>query len=119
MAETVIGLEDTDARVEKATELLSEADMMNAVIVKGELKGGAAEHGPFNVIFVNGAVSDIAQTWLDQLTHDGRLVCVIQDGKIGRCKVYTRSGDAIGERIVFDACLPTLPGFEREEAFSF
>ena len=117
LCETVVSLETSDEAVEAASNRLIEADISNAAVVKGELKLGAPEHGPFNVIFVNGAVSDVPKNWIDQLANNGRLVCVVQKGTVGHASVYTRSGDVIGDRIVFDTSLPTLPGFERQAEF--
>ena len=119
LAETVVGLEDDAARVDRATNLLIEADITNAAVVEGDLKSGASEHGPFNVIFVNGAVTEPPKTWLDQLANNGRLVTVVMNGPVGRGTIYSRAGDAIGERVLFDATVPMLPGFEREAAFVF
>lgn len=119
VAETVVGLEDDEVRVDQASELLLNADITNAAIVKGALKSGAREHGPFDVILVNGSVSEVPSTWLDQLANGGRLVAVVQNGPIGRVIVFKRAGDAIGERIVFDASVPALPGFGRVEEFTF
>ncbi len=119
LADTVVGLETSEEAVDKATDLLNETDISNAAVVKGELKAGASEHGPFNVIFVNGAVTDVPKSWLSQLADKGRLVCIVQNGPMGRGTVYTKSGDFVGERVVFDASAPILPGFEREAAFVF
>ncbi len=118
LAETVIGLEDTEERVNRASAALIDADITNAAVIQGALKSGASEHGPFNVIFVNGGISEVPQTWLDQLAHDGRLVAVIQDGPMGRACVYTKSGNAIGERAVFDASVPALEAFKRAPVFA-
>lgn len=118
LADTVVGLEDDSQRVEKATANLMDIDVTNAAIVEGPIKAGAAEHGPFNVIFVNGAVAEVPQTWLDQLAHHGRLVVVKQDGPMGKACVYTRSGNTIGEKIVFDASIPALEEFKRQSAFA-
>lgn len=120
LAETVVALEETAEAVERATGLLDKCGVSNAAVVQGDLKAGAPEHGPFNVIFVNGAVSNVPQTWLDQLANGGRLVVAVSEGGSGslcRVMVYTKSGDSVGERIVFDACLPVLPGFAPEQAF--
>jgi len=119
LAETVVGLENTDEAVAKATEKLVDANVENCAVVQGELKAGASEHGPFNVIFVNGAVSSVSKSWLDQLANNGRLICIIQNGPVGRASVYTRSGSAIGDRVIFDTHAPIIPGFEREPAFVF
>lgn len=119
ICETVIGLEDTDEAVEKATETLVNADVTNAAVVKGELKSGAREHGPFNVIMVNGSVTNVPKTWTDQLANGGRLVAIVQDGPVGHATLFTRSGDAVGERVVFDASAPQLPGFAKTAEFVF
>ena len=119
LGETVVGLEESDEAVNKSTDILVKNEITNAAVVKGELKLGASEHGPFNVIFVNGAVSSVPKNWLDQLANDGRLVCVVQKGAVGRACVYRRAGDTIGQSVVFDASLPLLPGFAAEPEFVF
>ena len=119
LGETVVGLEESDEMVNKATDNLVKNEITNAAVVKGALKLGASEHGPFNVIFVNGAVSSVPKNWTGQLANDGRLVCVVQKGAVGRACVYRRAGDTIGESIVFDASLPLLPGFAAEPEFVF
>lgn len=117
LAETVVALEETTEAVERATKLLEKCDVSNAAVVQGDLKAGAPEHGPFDVIFVNGAVSAVPQTWLDQLAGGGRLVVALSEGAICRVAVFTKSGDRVGERIAFDASVPVLPGFEPKQSF--
>lgn len=119
VADTVIGLETDDETVDRATELLIDLDVLNAAVVKGDLKRGAPEHGPFDVIMVNGAVSDVPEAWFGQLANGGRLAVIVKDGPIGRATIFTKSGDAIGDRVVFDAHAPLLPGFAREASFVF
>ncbi len=117
LAETVVALEVTDEAVQKATQILEKCDVTNAAVVQGALKVGAAEHGPFDVVFVNGAVSCVPQSWFDQLANGGRLVVAVNEGAICRVKVFTKSGNRIGEHTVFDASIPVLPGFETKQAF--
>ncbi len=119
LADTVVGLESTDEAVDRATELLVDIDISNAAIVKGDLKSGATEHGPFNVIFVNGALPVVHQPWFSQLADGGRLVCIIQNGPVGHATVFRKSGEAVGERVVFDSNASFLPGFEPKPAFTF
>ncbi len=119
LAETVIAIEETDEIVAKATALLDRCDTTNAAVIKGDFRVGAPEHGPFDVIFVSGAVSCVPKSWTDQLTDGGRLVVCVMGEAIGQVKVYHKSADAIGERTVFDATLPYLPGFENKAEFVF
>ena len=117
LCETVVALEDSDERVERATSQLIDAEVLNAAVVKADLKAGAREHGPFDVIFVNGSVSDVPQSWLDQLAVGGRLAAIIQNGPIGQAVVFTRSKEAIGKTVICDASLPLMEGFKREAVF--
>lgn len=119
LADTVIGLETSEEAVTKATELLIDEDVNNAAIVKGDLKVGASEHGPFNVIFVNGGVTEVPKAWVSQLANNGRLVCIVQKGPVGHATVFTKSGNVIGNRVEFDASAPVLPGFAAEPSFVF
>lgn len=119
LCETVVALEDNEDRVNFASDLLAKQDVTNAAVVKGDLKSGAREHGPFDVIMVSGSVSQVPKTWLDQLANGGRLVAVIQKGPVGRVSVFTRAGDVIGERVVFDASVPLLPNFQPAPEFVF
>lgn len=119
LADTVVGLETDEAAVTRATELLVEADISNAAVVQGDLKSGAAEHGPFNVIFVAGAVPAVHQPWFAQLANGGRVICIIQNGPVGRVTVFTKSGDAVGDHVIFDSSAPYLPGFAPTAEFVF
>lgn len=119
LADTVVGLETSETAVEKATALLVDEDISNAAVVQGDLKAGASEHGPFNVIFINGSVSEVPKTWLSQLADGGRLACIIQDGPVGKATIFTKSGNVVGERVDFDASAPLLPGFAIEPSFVF
>ncbi len=96
---------------------MDKCGVSNAAVVHGDLKGGAPEHGPFNVIFVNGAVGYVPQTWLEQLANGGRLIAALVDGPLCRVVVYVKSGDSISKRIVFDANVPTLSGFLKPQEF--
>lgn len=118
LAETVVGLEDDEDSLKRSTDILTEAGADNAVVIKGDLKAGVPDQGPFDVIFVNGAVEEVSPAWFDQLADGGRLVVVLRDGPVGKATVFTKSDAGIGDRCVFDAQARLIPGFERPRAFS-
>ncbi|MCF6275341.1 MAG: protein-L-isoaspartate O-methyltransferase [Robiginitomaculum sp.] len=118
LAETVVALEQTGEIVTRATELLDRCGTNNAAVVRGDFRAGAPEHGPFDVIFVGGSVASVPQTWQDQLANNGRLIVAVNDGPVSRVKVYKKTNDKIGERTVFDANIPDLPGFEHKHIFA-
>ncbi len=119
LAEAVVGVESEAALAEKAGEALVDAGVDNAAVVQADLKAGAPDQGPFDVIFVNGAVESPPSAWLDQLAEGGRLGVIVANGPIGRARVFTKAGGVVGDRIVFDSGAPILPGFERVQGFQF
>lgn len=119
LGETVVAVEDSDALVERASRTLSEAGADNAVVIKGSLKAGAADQGPFNVIFVNGAVAEPPAAWLDQLVDGGRLGVFEMARGAGQAVLYRRDGGVVGRRALFDAQAPMLPGFAPQPEFVF
>ncbi|HAQ34251.1 MAG: protein-L-isoaspartate O-methyltransferase [Maricaulis sp.] len=119
MAETVVAMESEARLVEKSETALSKTGSDNVAVIQGDLKTGSQSQGPFNVIFVNGAVEDVPRAWLDQLADGGRLAVVVRRGPIGKATLYHRSGLGIGERVIFDCTPHILPGFEREAGFVF
>ena len=119
ISDTVVGVETAEDDVTRASDLLSEMGILNAAVVQGDLKRGAAEHGPFDVIIAAGAVSEVPNAWLDQLADGGRLATIIKRGPVGRATVYTKSGKAVGDRVEFDAHAPFIEGFAPAPSFVF
>jgi protein-L-isoaspartate(D-aspartate) O-methyltransferase len=118
-AGSVVALEQDEASAKTLREVLAAQGAGAVEVVAGPLKAGAAAKGPFNVIFVNGAVEDVPQAWLDQLADGGRLAVVVNEGNVRRCRIYTRSGAKTAWRTPFESAAPILPGFERAASFQF
>ncbi len=120
VAATVVGLESDEEFAAQAESTLQAMGVDNAVVVRGDLRQGASQQGPYNVILINGAVEEIPQAILDQLADGGRLATVMRDRPgMGKATLFERFGDAWGRRTLFDAATPILPGFARERGFVF
>jgi protein-L-isoaspartate(D-aspartate) O-methyltransferase len=74
---------------------------------------------PYDVIFLNGATEITPQRLLGQLKDGGRLVGVFANSQPARATMVTRSHGDFGNRTLFDATAPVLPGLERLPAFVF
>jgi len=112
LAGSVVSLEQDDAAAAVIRQNVPGSD-----VVAGPLKAGVAAKGPFDVIFVNGAVEEVPQTWLDQLAEGGRMAVVVAEGGVRRARLYTRSGGKTAYRTPFDTAIPMLPGFEKAAEF--
>ena len=117
---TVVALEDDAALAEAANRTLDKLEIDNAVVVEGRLAAGYPKQAPYNVILLGGAVAEIPAAIADQLAEDGRLVTVVSAGPgLGRATLMRRDGGVISSRVLYDASLPVLPGFEAEPGFVF
>lgn len=119
MVSSVVAVESDAELAARATAALAEQGVDNAAVVAGDLTRGKPEQGPFDVIFINGAVDAVPDVLKSQLADGGRLVCIVRDGPVGRATLITRAGNAFGHRAEFDAVTPVLPGFEKHVGFVF
>jgi protein-L-isoaspartate(D-aspartate) O-methyltransferase len=120
LAATVVALESDEALAARAAEAHAELGIDNVLGVAGPLNQGNAAQAPYNVIVIEGAVSEVPAAISDQLADGGRLVTVVQDGQDqGRAILMQRSGDVVSSRVLFDAAVRPLPGFARAPSFVF
>jgi protein-L-isoaspartate(D-aspartate) O-methyltransferase len=119
LAATVVAMEPEAALRAQAEQTMTKMGADNAVGVDGDLTAGTPLQGPFDVIFLNGAVEIIPDGLLDQLAEGGRLVAVKNSDGIGKTIVSERQGELFSTRELFDAAIPLLPGFAKSPGFVF
>lgn len=119
MAAAVVAIEPDEGLAAQATEALQRLEAINAVITHGDPTAGDPPHGPYDVIFVNGAVERVPEALTDQLKDGGRLVAIFLERGVGQCRVVLRVGDTLATRYAFDATAPLVPGFEAKRVFAF
>lgn len=117
LAEAVVALEEVPEFVAEAERALAEAGVDNAVVVEGRLAEGAAKHGPYDVILIEGAVADVPETVTSQLKDGGRIVALFQEGALGVVRVGYQIDGRVTWRFSFNAGAPLLSGFEAQAAF--
>ncbi len=117
LAGEVIALEQDADLVRAASQLLADVPG-RVVVVQGGLVEGAKQEGPYDVIFINGAVEEVPESLLNQLAEGGRLVTVIKDGQ-SRAFLFLKEKGKVGKRPDFDADVPVLAGFRKAVGFVF
>ena len=116
----VVAVDDVPEFVEGATAALEELAVDNAVVVSKPLEAGYPEQGPYQVILIDGAVSQVPDAIANQLDEGGRLVTVRhQEERVGQAILMKRAGGIVSDRILFDASTPLLPNFLAEPGFVF
>jgi len=117
---TVVSLESDKDLAAAAAAAQAKLGIGNVLIVVGPLRHGYDKQAPYNVIVINGAVSEIPAAITDQLAEGGRLVGVVrEDTGPGQAVLVERHGANISRRVLFDAATPVLPEFERTPGFVF
>ncbi len=119
MAEAVVALEESPEFAAEAERILGENGADNVAVVEGPLVEGAAKHGPYDVIVVEGGVETVPEAITSQLKDGGRIVAIFTDGRLGAARIGHRFDGAISWRYAFNAEAPTLPGFEGAREFVF
>ncbi|GGA12544.1 protein-L-isoaspartate O-methyltransferase family protein [Neptunicoccus cionae] len=119
MAEAVVAIEPDEKMASEAAELLSSSGVDNVMVEQGELIDGAPKHGPYCVIMLEGAAEQIPAAITDQLKPGGRIIAIRQSGNTGHCKIGYKHDHGIDWRNAFDATAPILPGFNKEQEFTF
>jgi protein-L-isoaspartate(D-aspartate) O-methyltransferase len=118
MAEAVVALEDDEAMGAEAQGLLQEHGADNVIAHAAPLATGAPEHGPYDVIVVEGGVQHLPEALIDQLKEGGRIACLFMEGALGAVRVGYKLNGQMTWRFAFNAGAPILPGFEKHAAFT-
>ncbi|RED51021.1 protein-L-isoaspartate O-methyltransferase family protein [Aestuariispira insulae] len=116
----VFALESQEDLAADASRALTDLALDNVVVVDGVLNAGCPAHAPFDVILFQGAVEEIPTAILDQLNEGGRMGAVIgTEGSVGRASLFWKQNGVVSDRVLFDANIKNLPGFEKPKGFEF
>lgn len=97
-----------------------EAERITGVkTVTNALAEGAPDDAPFDVVFVNGRLTEAPELLLKQLAPGGRLVALVGSEITAKATLFTQIDDTIQTVTDFDAGAPALPGFEKKVEFAF
>tara|TARA_R110000737_G_scaffold272074_1_gene279147 strand:+ start:217 stop:870 length:654 start_codon:yes stop_codon:yes gene_type:complete len=118
IAEAVIAVEEDADIAADSQQLLSELGADNVVLHEAKLSEGAPEHGPYDVILLEGAVEHLPEAITDQLKEGGRIVVPFAEGHLGVVRVGYKIDGKISWRFAFNAGAPVLPGFEKHAVFT-
>ena len=118
IVEAVVGLDEPDMSID-AENCLASQEIDNAFIVEGDLNKGNAKHGPYDSIFVEGAVEYIPDEIIQQLKDGGRIIALFMDKSIGKVQLGIKTRGNVNWRFEFNAVAPILNGFNKEEEFYF
>jgi protein-L-isoaspartate(D-aspartate) O-methyltransferase len=118
LAEAVVAIEADEAMAAEAEAALASEGVDNVAVLAGPLAAGAAKHGPYDAILIEGGVETVPEAILAQLKEGGRIAALFMEGALGTVKVGRKAAGTVGWRTAFNAAAPVLPGFEVKREFS-
>lgn len=119
LAGRVMATESDTALAEKAGDVLAKLGFGNVTIRTAASADGDEAGAPYDVIVLAGATEIVPDRLYRQLGEGGRLVGVFAMSRPQRAMIVTHSHADFGDRALFDAAVPVLPGLERPPAFVF
>jgi protein-L-isoaspartate(D-aspartate) O-methyltransferase len=120
LARNVVAVEEDPELARRARAALVEHGIASVGIVEGPLTDGHRARAPYDVILFGGGVAELPAEIASQLSEDGRLLAVVKRANgIGRTTLTTRTSGILAHRVIFDAAIPLLPGFQPKPAFVF
>jgi len=115
----VVATEGDPALAAKATAVLAELGCGNVAVRTAAAAEGEPANAPFDVIVLHGATEIVPEQLYRQLADGGRLVGVFAISLPQRATIVVHAHGDFGNRVLFDAVAPVLPGLERVPAFVF
>jgi len=119
LAARVTATESESSLAAKARDVLATLGLGNVTVLVAAAAEGDSADAPYDVIVLNGATEIVPEGLYRQLKDGGRLVGVFAMSRPPRATIVTHSHHDYGNRVLFDATVPVLPGLERPPAFVF
>jgi protein-L-isoaspartate(D-aspartate) O-methyltransferase len=115
----VTATESDSALAAQASDVLATLGYGNVTVRSAAAADGDEANAPYDVIVLAGATEIVPDRLYRQLKDGGRLVGVFAMSRPPRAMIVTHSHADFGDRALFDAAAPVLPGLERPPAFVF
>ena len=117
LAASVVAVEADPTLAASARSAL--ADEPTVTVVEASLEAGAPEHGPYDLLVVDGAVESLPDSLAEQVAPGGRIVAGIVDRGVTRLASGRRTAGAFRLVDFLDIDCAVLPGFARARSFTF
>ena len=119
LARTVVALESDQELRHQAQENLEHLCINNVAMMEGDLTRGFVDEAPYDIVFINGAVTNVPVALTEQMADGGRLVTVIKNDGVGSGTLLTVRDGQISSTSLFDAQVQYLIGFKSKAGFVF
>lgn len=113
----VVAVEEDATLAALAREAL--AGTANVRIVEAPLAAGAADHGPYDVLVIDGAIEHVPDALVGQVKTGGRVVTGLVENGVTRLATGRKTDGGFGLSAFLDSDCIVLPGFAVPQGFRF
>nr|WP_010391906.1 protein-L-isoaspartate O-methyltransferase [Paracoccus sp. TRP] len=117
IVEAVVAVEEDAGMAAEAESRLAAQDVFNVAVVQGPLAEGCAGQAPYDAILIEGAIEELPEGLIEQLSEGGRIVALFREGNLGTARIGQKLDGRVNWRFAFNADAPVLPGFVRPRGF--
>lgn len=117
MGASVVAVEADETLYGAANAVIGDDDQIK--LVQADFEKGAKQDGPFDVIFISGALEIEPHNLFDQMAQDARMVAVIGYGVAAQAFIYVKENGHVSQRKLFNLSIPALPAYKKVEEFIF
>lgn len=121
LSDSVVAVESVGELAEVARRNLHQlhcsVELFNASVI-----GGYSLKAPYDIIFINGAISYVPEELVEQLAEGGKVIAVLLENPqsgMGVATSWTRIGKNIHAETLFDAAAPLINDFIQKKKFEF
>ncbi len=121
LAKNVTAVDD-EGFLNYAAQVWGHMGITNIATAPVKATGAYSLSGPYDAIFINGAVAEMPGYLAEQLAPGGRMVAIVKvpGAVMGQATLLVNSaGNKFSSRVLFEAGAHYLPGFEPQPVFSF
>lgn len=117
----VMAIDCDSTLIEQArTKLAGVGNLQIDVRCVPDLTAGYPEGSPYDVIICEGSADFVPEALKVQLNEGGRLLILVnRTATLGQAMLIEHTGGVVSGRVLFEATVPRLPGFERAPGFVF
>ena len=124
LSKTALGIVavESDSEMRRiAQDLLIDMKIDNVALFDGKTKDGFVSQAPYDLIFIDGVVPFFPENLLEQVTPDGRLICVVAEPSslIGTAVKASKVNNKIRKETLFNFLLKSFCQTKNFKKFDF
>lgn len=119
IVDSVVSVDNIDNFKSIVEKNLRDLNVENVEIIQGDITKGCPAKGPYDLIFINGAVQQIPDNLFAQLSDNGKILTALKKPFISHAIFQHKVGDTIQTERLFECSISLLPEFSKKSKFVF